>query len=147
MSIEKLQNLISKISVPPIQKQLFADVLQNSCFWCYALFTGNHTLCWSLFLINFIKKRLQHRFFPVNIAKYLRKAFFSFFLFFFFFLLQDFTTTFRNYWEHLSVIFLTLTHPSKRLREAVVCRCFSKKVFANFCKFLRKHLSWSHFLI
>ena len=32
MSIVKFQNLISRISVPPIQKQLFADVLPNSCF-------------------------------------------------------------------------------------------------------------------
>ena len=40
----------------------------------FAIFTGKH-LCWSLFLIkltacNFIKKRLQHRCFPVNIAKF-----------------------------------------------------------------------------
>ena len=26
------KNLISRISVPPIQKQLLADVIQNSCF-------------------------------------------------------------------------------------------------------------------
>ena len=44
-----------------------------------AIFTEKH-LRWSLFLNknvglqswNFIKKRLQHRFFPVNIAKFLR---------------------------------------------------------------------------
>ena len=49
----------------------------------FAIFTGKH-LCWSLFLItllkrdssNFIKKGLQHRRFPVNIAKFLRTAFF-----------------------------------------------------------------------
>ena len=42
------------------QKQPFADVLQNSCKAC-----------------NFIKKRFQHRCcFPVNIAKFLRTAFF-----------------------------------------------------------------------
>ena len=49
-------------------------VLKNS-----AIFTEKH-LRWSLFLNknaglqswNFIKKRLQHRFFPVNIAKFLR---------------------------------------------------------------------------
>ena len=39
-------------------------------------FTGKH-LCWSLFLIklqawNFVKKRLQHRCFPVKFAKVLR---------------------------------------------------------------------------
>ena len=46
----------------------------------FAIFTEKH-LRWSLFLNknvglqswNFIKKRLQHRFFPVNIAKFLRK--------------------------------------------------------------------------
>ena len=29
-------------------------------------------LFWGLFLIKFIKKRLQHRCFPVNFAKFLR---------------------------------------------------------------------------
>ena len=46
----------------------------------FAIFTEKH-LRWSLFLNkntvlqtwNFFKKRLQHRFFPVNIAKFLRK--------------------------------------------------------------------------
>ena len=33
-------------------------------------FTGKH-LCWSLFLVNFIKNRLRHRFFPVKFAKFL----------------------------------------------------------------------------
>ena len=37
----------------------------------FAIFTGKH-LCWSLFLIKFIKQRLQHRCFPVNISKFLR---------------------------------------------------------------------------
>ena len=32
ISLAKLQTLIDRISVPPIQKQPFADVLQNSCF-------------------------------------------------------------------------------------------------------------------
>ena len=49
----------------------------------FAMFTGKH-VCWSLFLIkfqvlkacNFIKKRLQHSCFPVNIAKFFRMAFF-----------------------------------------------------------------------
>ena len=36
-----------------------------------ANFTGKH-LCWSLFLIIFIKKRLQHRCFSVKFAKLLR---------------------------------------------------------------------------
>ena len=33
-------------------------------------------VCWSIFLINFIKKRLQRRYFPVNIAKFLTTVFF-----------------------------------------------------------------------
>ena len=42
----------------------------------FAIFTGKY-LCQSLFLIKlqafkFVKKRLQHRSFPVNIAKFLR---------------------------------------------------------------------------
>ena len=49
----------------------------------FAMCTGKHP-CWSLFLIklqvlktcNFIKKRLQHRCFPVKFAKFLRTPFF-----------------------------------------------------------------------
>ena len=39
----------------------------------FAIFTRKH-LCWSLFSVfgvNFIKKRLQHRHFPMNITKFL----------------------------------------------------------------------------
>ena len=42
------------------QKQPFADVPHRK------------HLCWSLFLIKFIKKRLQHRCSPVKFAKFLR---------------------------------------------------------------------------
>ena len=38
-------------------------------------FTGKH-LCWSLFLINFITNRLQHRFFLVEFAKFLATCFY-----------------------------------------------------------------------
>ena len=48
----------------------------------FAIFTEKH-LCLSLFLIilrteawNIIKKRLQYKYFPVNIAKFLRTAIF-----------------------------------------------------------------------
>ena len=58
-----------------LQKQPYADVLQNRCSWKYfAIFTGK-PLYWSLVIINFqafIQKRLQHRCFLVNIAKILR---------------------------------------------------------------------------
>ena len=52
------------------RSQMFYDALQN-----LAIFTGKH-LCWRFFLINFIKKRLQYRSFPVNIAKCLSTAFY-----------------------------------------------------------------------
>ena len=52
------------------RSQMFYDALQN-----LAIFTGKH-LCWRFFLINFINKRLQHRYFPVNIAKCLSTAFY-----------------------------------------------------------------------
>ena len=48
-----------------IQKQPFTDVLRN-----FAVITGKH-LRWN----SFIKKSLQHRCFPVNIAKFLRTDF------------------------------------------------------------------------
>ena len=38
-------------------------------------FTGKH-LCWSLFLVNFITNRLQHRFFLVKFAKFLATCFY-----------------------------------------------------------------------
>ena len=44
----------------------------------FAIFKGNH-MCWNLFLIKLqatlLKKRLQHRYVPGNIAKFLRTAF------------------------------------------------------------------------
>ena len=45
------------------------DALKN-----FANFTGKY-LCWSLFLIKFIKKRLQLRYFPAKFMKFLRKPF------------------------------------------------------------------------
>ena len=56
-----------------IESQMFfkIDVLKN-----FANFTGKHQ-CWSLFLVNFIKKRLQHKCFPVKYANFLRTTFFT----------------------------------------------------------------------
>ena len=48
---------------------------KRNAFKSLAIFTGKH-LRWRFFLINFIKKRLQHRCFPVNIAKGLSTAFY-----------------------------------------------------------------------
>ena len=41
-----------------IQKQPLEGFYKKAIFKNFAIFTGKH-LCWSLFLINFIKKRLQ----------------------------------------------------------------------------------------
>ena len=64
-----------------MEKQSFADVLQNRCSKNFANFTGK-PLCWSLFLKscrveawNIIKKRLQRKCFPVKFAKFLRTPF------------------------------------------------------------------------
>ena len=51
------------------QKFFKIDVLKD-----FANFTGKHQ-CWSL-ACNFIKKRLQHRCFPVKFANFLRTPFF-----------------------------------------------------------------------
>ena len=51
------------------RSQMFYDALQN-----LAIFTEKR-LCWRFFLINFIKKRLQHRCFSVNVAKCLSTVF------------------------------------------------------------------------
>ena len=44
-----------------------------------AILTGKH-MCWRFFLINFIKKRLRPRCFPVNFAKCLSTVFYIVFL-------------------------------------------------------------------
>ena len=63
------QDVTVKLS---IQKQPPKVFYNKSFFKNFAISTGKH-LSWSLFLIkacNFIKKRLQHRCFSVNIAKF-----------------------------------------------------------------------------
>ena len=59
-------------------KQPFSDILQNSVLKNFVIFTGN--TCVGVFFdqvkglqaCNFIKKRLQHGYFLVNIVKFLR---------------------------------------------------------------------------
>ena len=69
------QSLTCQILV--LQKQTFRDVLQNRCSWkfCY-IHRKTTVLAEGLKTCNFFKKRLQHRCFPVNIAKCLRTALF-----------------------------------------------------------------------
>ena len=99
----------------------------------YALFTEKH-LHRSLFIIkfqacNFIKKKLQLRCFLVNIAQFLRTAFFIEHLRW---LLLPFTTTFRNYyWKDRLVILFTLTHPSDLMH---VLKLILEKVDIKACE-------------
>ena len=67
-----------------LQKQPFADVFQNRCSYEFRNIHRKTTVLESLLNkvvdltdCNFIKKRLQHWCFPVNFAKFLRKAFFT----------------------------------------------------------------------
>ena len=64
-------------------KDMSADVFQNMCFKIFCNIQSKTPLLESLFnkmvglwAYNFIKKGLQHRCCPVNIAKFLRTAFF-----------------------------------------------------------------------
>ena len=62
------------------QKQSSPDVLQKRCFSTFRSIHRKMSVQESflesgLKVCNFIKKRLQHRCFPVNIAKFLRTAF------------------------------------------------------------------------
>ena len=98
----KLQNLISRKSGSPFQKQPFADVLQCRCSEKWRNIRRKTPALESLFnkvpvlqACNFIKMKLQQRCFPANIAKFLRTAFF---IEHFRYLLLPFMTTFRNYY-------------------------------------------------
>ena len=77
-------------------------------------FTGKH-LCWSLFFIklacNFIKKRLQHRRFPVKSANFFRTAIFT---------------------EHLRWLLLIMLSVRKLLLHVVIH-------FAVFCQPVNRH--------
>ena len=67
---------------------------------------------------KFIKKKLQQRCFPVNIAKFLRRAFF---IEHFWWLLLPFTTTFQNYYWKDRLIIVNKDHvyskPEKQLKK------------------------------
>ena len=71
----KYQTQSPVISSSPSQASLKIGVLKN-----FTYITGQHQCC-SLFLIKlikfFIKKRLQHKSFPVTFAKFLRTTFFT----------------------------------------------------------------------
>ena len=78
--LTKLQSVTMALNSRSSRSQIFfkLGVLKN-----LEIFTGKY-LCWNLSLFNeiaglkaynFIKKRLQHRCFPVNIAKFVRTYF------------------------------------------------------------------------
>ena len=76
----------------------------------FAIFKGKQ-MCWN----NFIKRRLQLRLFPMNIAKFLRTAFFiehlqwlflNIFIIFLYFLLVMFTNSYRMTCFFFHVLFL-----------------------------------------
>ena len=56
------------------QKQPFVDVLQNRCSEKFCNVHRKTTVLDLQATCNFIKKRLQHRCFPVNIGEFLRTA-------------------------------------------------------------------------
>ena len=75
LSYNQREKNVQNVEQPPDVFDIKNTVLKN-----FATFTEKD-LCWSLFLLkfavlpqacNFIKKRLQHRSFLVNIAKFLR---------------------------------------------------------------------------
>ena len=76
--------MIKKISQANFQSSHWQLFFKISALKNFAIFTRKH-LFWSLFfnkvadlkVCNFIKKRLQHRRFPVNIARFSRTAFFT----------------------------------------------------------------------
>ena len=81
----------------------------------FANFTGKH-LCWSLFF-NFIKKRLQHKCFPVKFPNFFRVAFFT---------------------EHLPWLLLIMLSVRKLLQHVVIH-------FAVFCQPVNRNQVFSIF--
>ena len=105
----KLQNLISRISIPLFKKQPFVTEYseENTCVGV----SFNKIPGFQAY--NFIKKRLQQKCFLLNIAKFLKTVFLIEHLWW---LLLSFTSTFRDFYrEELLDILFPLTHPSKRL--------------------------------
>ena len=111
----------------------------------FSIFTRKH-LCWILFLIKLqawrpsflLKKRLQHRFFPVNIAKFLRTAFLSnpFCSLYFSEILCDDRILWTSLDTKLTFLyifyycFVFLHNPSVRIGSPwLLCTCFNIKIF------------------
>ena len=104
--------------VHKVQKQPPEVFYKKAVLQTFAIFAGKH-LRWSPWLVklqawacNFIKKRLQHRCFPVNIAEFLRIAIFI---------------------EHIWWLFERRVIILKQLQvaSAAFLRCSFRKIFLN----------------
>ena len=95
------------------QKQPPEELSKKNALKNFALFTRKH-LCLSffdVFWVNFIKKRLKHRYFPVNIRKFLR------------------TPILNNIWERL--------HLKQLSQRTLVSNCVC---ISSFMKVIYKHV-------
>ena len=80
----------------------------------FTIFTGKH-LSWSLKACKYIKKRLQHRCFPVNIAEFLRIAIFI-----------------EHLWWLLECRVEAGTLKQVQIATTALLRCSFTKTFLNF---------------
>ena len=75
----KSRKFEKSINIPQNTKTLRWKVLSKAIVhWCsqiFCKFPEKH-LCWSPFLINFIKSRFQHRFFSCEVCKVFKNTFF-----------------------------------------------------------------------
>ena len=100
------------------------DALKN-----LTIFTGKD-LCWRFFLINFIKKRLQHRCFPANFAKCLSTAFYKehfvpiHYTFQNFYLMIEFFEFFEFFSYFLCHCFVVLYNSSVRIGSSLLLRIY-----------------------
>ena len=117
----------------------------------FTLFTGK-LLCWSLSLMkllgwrpcNFIKERLQHRYFPVNNVKFFRTHFFTEHLWW---LLLYVVWANIAPVENVSCAMLSQLYLDNIVRSTCLQMVFKISVLKNFANFPLKHLCWSFFLI
>ena len=106
--------------------------------------------------LNFIKKRLQHKCFPVNNAKLLRAAFYRRppveFLFRYYLIhacFKKYSITVKKQWEYYNgtllksiCLFIQKLYIGEKPSWEVFCK---KRFLRNFAKFTEKHLCQSLF--
>ena len=108
--LERLKHYNSKTS----QKQPFGEVLQNSCSWKLRN-THRKTPVLESFLINcrleglqLYKKRLQHRYFSVNIGKFLRIYFYKEHLWWLLLISEVSNRSYKRTSQHFFFIYFTM---------------------------------------